>query len=296
MKEEKVQNVGPSGIEIVYQRFGDTAAPPVFLIMGAGAQMIAWPDGFCMELVSRGLQVIRFDSRDAGLSTHFTGAPDFSAAMAGDFSTVPYTLSDIAADTVGLMDTLGFDAAHLVGASMGGMIAQTIAIEYPAQVRSLTSIMSTTGNQSVGQPDYSVLSALGAPPDNREGYIEWRVQSLKAIGATAYAFDEEAARDIAGRSWDRDHDPLAMLRQAVAVLKSGDRTELLKTITAPTLVIHGKSDKMIDVSGGIATAEAIPNAKLVLFDGMGHGFPDPLWGEMADLIAEHVRQAELVTS
>lgn len=176
--EESVQNVGLSRIKISYQRIGDPKFPPVFLIMGAGAQMINWPEGFCMELASRGLHLIRFDNRDAGLSTHISDAPvpDFQAIQSGDFSTVTYTLSDMAADTVGLMEALGYDSVHLVGTSMGGMIAQTIAIEYPHKVRSLTSIMSTTGNNSVGQPDYSVLASLGSPPyDNRQAYIDWQL-------------------------------------------------------------------------------------------------------------------------
>ena len=293
--EESVQNVGPAKIEIVYQRFGDPDRIPVFLMMGAGAQMIAWPDAFCLELGSLGLHLIRFDNRDTGRSTHFNNAPvpDFSAVQSGDFSTVPYTLSDMASDTVGLMDSLGFDSVHLVGASMGGMIAQTVAIEYPERVRSLTSMMSTTGNPSVGQPDYAALADLGAPPNNdRNGYIDWQVRSLKAIGSPKYPVDEKFAADNAGRSWDRDHDPLGMLRQAVAVIKSGDRTEKLRALQTPTLVIHGDSDKMIDVSGGRATAEAIPGAKLIIYEGMGHGLPKPLWSEMAKQIANHIHEAE----
>jgi len=297
MKEEKAQHIGPSGIDMVYERFGDATAPPVFLIMGAGAQMIAWPDGFCLELASRGLQVVRFDNRDTGLSTHFTDAPipDFPAVMAGDFSTVSYTLSDMAADTVGLVDALGFEKVHLVGASMGGMIAQMVAIEYPSRVKSLTSMISTTGNPSVEQADSSLFAQLGAPPyDDRQAYINWRVRSLKILGSPKYPFDEEAAIKTSGLSWDRDHDPLAMFRQCVAVVKSGDRTALLGNVQVPTLVIHGKSDK--GVSGGIATAAAIPNAKLVLFDGMGHSLPQALWAEMADLIADLVQEAETVTA
>ena len=172
MVEDRARNIGPSGIEVVYQRFGDPASPPVLLIMGGGAQMIAWPDGFCEELISRGLQLIRFDNRDTGPSTHFTNAPmpNLPAALAGDFSSASYTLSDMAADTVGLMDALDFSSVHLVGASMGGMIAQTVAIEYPARVRSLTSMMSTTGDRSVGQPDYAALAHLGAPPVNPSGF------------------------------------------------------------------------------------------------------------------------------
>jgi pimeloyl-ACP methyl ester carboxylesterase len=295
-EEKRVNNVGPSRIEVVYQCMGDPASPPVLLIMGGGAQMIAWSDGFCEELITRGLYLIRFDNRDTGHSTHFTDAPvpDLKAAMTGDFSSASYSLSDMAADTVGLMDALGFSSMHLVGASMGGMIAQTVAIEYPDRVRSLTTMMSTTGNISVGQPDFSELSHLGAPPrDNRQGYIEWQVRSLKAIGSPGYPLDEAATADRAGRAWDRDHDPLGMLRQSVAVLRSGDRTAKLRLLRMPSLVIHGANDKMCDVSGGKATADAIPGAELHIFDGMGHGFPQPLWPEFARLIAALVHRVEL---
>lgn len=292
--EQEAFNVGPSKIKMVYQRFGESALPPVFLIMGGGAQMINWPEGFCMELARRGLHPIRFDNRDAGLSTHFTDAPvpDFSAVQSGDFSTVAYTLSDMASDTVGLMDALGYDSVHLVGASMGGMIAQTVAIEYPERVRFLTSMMSTTGNNSVGQPDWAALADLGSPPSDRQGYIEWQVRSLKVIGSPKYALDEAYATENAGRAWDRDHDQTGMLRQAAAVLKSGDRTEKLRSLQVPALIIHGDSDKMVNVSGGRATAEAIPNAKLVIYEGMGHGLPKQLWTEFADQIANHIHRAE----
>ncbi len=293
--EEQVFNIGPSRIKVVYQRFGDPALPAVLMIMGAGAQMINWPEGFCLELARRGLHPIRFDNRDAGLSTHLTDAPnpDFSAVQSGDFSTVTYSLSDMAADTVGLMDALGFDSVHLVGASMGGMIAQTVAIEYSERVRSLTTMMSTTGDSSVGQPDYAVLANLGAPPtDDRQGYIDWHVRSLKAIGSPKYPLDEIAAAENAGRAWDRDHDPLGMLRQCVAVLKSGDRTERLRSLRIPTLVIHGENDKMVDISGGRATAAAIPGAELVTFEGMGHGLPRQLWSEFADRIADLIHRVE----
>jgi len=280
---------------MAYQRFGNPALPPVFLIMGAGAQMINWPEGFCVELASRGLHLIRFDNRDAGLTTHFSDAPvpDFSAIQSGDFSTVTYTLSDMAADTVGLMDALGYDSVHLVGASIGGMIAQTIAIEYPQRVRSLTSIMSTTGDSSVGQPDYSVLGNLGSPPyDDRQAYIDWQIKSRKAIGSPKYPLDEKYVAHIAGLAWDRDHDPLGMMRQAVAVIKSGDRTEQLRSLKMPTLVIHGESDKMINISGGRAVAAAIPGAELVTFEGMGHELPRALWSEFATKIANLIQRAE----
>jgi len=299
MGVEIMQKIGPSAIEMAIEKFGDSSAPPVFLIMGGGAQMISWPDGFCRELANRELHLIRFDNRDVGLSTHFTDAPepDFLAVMTGDFSTASYSLSDMAADVIGLMDALQFDAVHLVGASMGGMIAQTIAIEFPSRVKSLTSIMSTTGNPAVGKTDFGVLSQLGVPPWNdRERYVNWRVKTLKVLGSPGFPFDEKAATESAELSWDRDHDPLGLTRQAAAVLKSGDRTERLRHLNVPTLVIHGKSDIMIDVSGGIATADTIPNAKLALFDGMGHSLPQPLGTEIVNLIAAHVKQAELVTA
>ena len=294
-KEEIAHHVGPSQIDIAYQQFGDSSNPPVFLIMGGGAQMIHWPDSFCESLVRHGLQIIRFDNRDTGHSTHITDAPvpDLAAAMKGDYSTASYSLSDMASDTVGLMDFLGFDRVHLVGASMGGMIAQTIAIEYPGRVCSLTSIMSTTGNPAVGQTDFASLAHIGMPPqDDRQGFIEWSVRSLNAIGSTQYPLDEEAAADRAGRAWDRDHDPLGMLRQSVAVLKSGDRTELLKKLRVPALVIHGSTDKMLHVSGGKATAQAIPGAKLQIIEEMGHGFPPALLDVFAHQIAQHVKNAE----
>jgi pimeloyl-ACP methyl ester carboxylesterase len=206
---------------------------------------------------------------------------------------VTYTLSDMAADTVGLMDALGYDSVHLVGASMGGMIAQTIAIEYPHRVRSLTSMMSNTGHHSVGQADYSVLASLGSPPYyDRQAYIDWQIQSRKAIGSPKYPLDEKAAAQIAGLAWDRDHDPLGMMRQAAAVIKSGDRTEQLRSIEIPTLVIHGENDKMIDISGGRAVAAAIPGAELVTFEGMGHDLPKPLWSEFAIRIANLIHRAE----
>jgi pimeloyl-ACP methyl ester carboxylesterase len=298
MNELKANNIGPDNIEIVYQRLGRVEDPPLLLIMGGGAQMIAWPEGLCNELVNHGLQVIRYDNRDTGLSTHFTNAPlpDLKAAMSGDYSSVSYTLSDMAADAVGLIESLGLESVHLVGASMGGMIAQTIAIEYPHKVRSLTSMMSTTGNRAVGQPDFKALAPLGAPPNDRQGYIEWQVRSLKAIGSPGFPFDDQAAADRAGRSWDRDHDTLGMLRQSVAVLKSGDRTEKLKNIMIPTLVIHGSDDKMCDVSGAYSTAETIPNAELIIYKGMGHGFPQQLWIDFADQISRLVDKAEKMTS
>ena len=297
MTEQLARDVGPSGIDVAYERFGDPAAPPVLLIMGGGAQMISWPDGFCTELARRGTQVIRFDSRDAGRSTHFPDgpAPDLRAALAGDYSSASYTLSDMAADTAGLLDVLGFEGVHVVGASLGGMVAQTMAIQYPARVRSLTSMMSTTGDPGVGQANVTALASLGPSPQDRPGYIDWQIRAFRVIGSPGFAFDEAAVADRAGRSWDRDHDPLGMLRQAVAVVASGDRTARLRELHLPALVLHGDSDNMCDVSGGRATAAAIPGAELVIFEGMGHSIPRELWPDITGRITGLVQRAEAVT-
>lgn len=295
MTIERALNVGPARIEIAYERMGDPAGLPVLLIMGVGAQLIAWPDGFCDELVRRGLHLIRFDNRDVGESTHLSGAPppDMAAALAGDHSSVSYTLSDMAADAVGLLDALGIDSAHVVGASMGGYIAQTIAFEHPRRVRSLTSMMSTTGDPSVGQPHAEVLRVLyGAPPASREEMVQRTVEVSRVTGSPGFAPDLEVVADRAGRAFDRAFDLPGMTRQAVAVIASGDRTPRLRSLDVPALVIHGADDRLTDVSGGRATAAAIPGAELVVIDGMGHDLPRELWPQLATKIAENVERGE----
>ncbi|MBV8529522.1 MAG: alpha/beta fold hydrolase [Candidatus Dormibacteraeota bacterium] len=294
MTEQRASGVGPARIDIAYEVFGDPAAPPVLLIMGGGAQMIWWPEGFVDELVQRGLHVIRFDSRDIGRSTHFSDGPppDVRAAMAGDFTTASYTLSDMAEDSVGLLDVLEIPSAHVVGASLGGMVAQTMALEHPDRVRSLTSMMSSTGSSRVGQADISAFAGLGAPPNERQGFIEWQVRALRAVASPAFEFEEERIADVAARSWDRGHDTLGLARHAVASLASGDRTERLRELTLPTLVIHGTADVLCDASGGHATASAIPGSELVIIDGMGHGLPRQLWPELAERIAMLVRRTD----
>jgi pimeloyl-ACP methyl ester carboxylesterase len=285
--------IGPARIDIAYERLGNPEATPVLLIMGLGAQLITWPDGFCDELVQRGFHVIRFDNRDAGQSTHMTGMPDFVAALAGDTRSAPYTLSDLAADSIGLLDALAIDSAHIVGASMGGFIAQTIAIEHPARVRSLTSIMSSTGNRAVGQPHAETMAIFaGAPPTTRAESIQRVVNASRVIGSPGYPPDPEVVAERAGRAYDRGYDPAAMPRQGVAVLASGDRTAKLRELRVPTLVIHGADDPLCDVSGGRATAEAIPGAELVVIPGMGHDLPRALWPELATKIAAIVARGE----
>ena len=294
--EEKALKVGPAGIDIAYQRIGNRDAPPVLLIMGLAAQSIAWPDAFCHALADRGLEVIRFDNRDAGLSTHMTDAPppDLPAALAGNLSSVSYTLSDMADDAVGLLDALGFQKAHLAGASMGGAIAQTMAIEHPDRVRSLTLMMSSTGAPSVGQPSPEALRELYAGPraTTRDEVIQQTLRIFRVIGSPAYPNDENEAAARAGRAYDRCYDPTGVARQAIASVASGDRTERLRDLSVPTLVIHGLADRMVDASGGRAAAEAIPGAELMLIEGMGHNLPPGLRPQLAARIAEFVWRAE----
>jgi pimeloyl-ACP methyl ester carboxylesterase len=295
MTIEMVSNVGPGRIDIAYERLGDPKAPPVLLIMGLGAQLIGWPDGLCDELVRRGLHVIRFDNRDAGQSSHMTNAPapNFLGALAGDLSSVSYTLTDMAADSVGLLDALGIDSAHLVGASMGGFIAQTIAIEHPVRVRSLTSIMSTTGDRSVGQPHPAAMALFaGGSPTNRDEAVQKTLAASRVLGSPGFPPDVDAITERAGRAFDRGFDPMGMTRQAVAVIASGDRTSRLRTLDVPTLVIHGAADPMCDVSGGHATAAAVAGAKLVVIDGMGHDLPRALWPIFVEQIVEVVLRGE----
>ena len=295
MSVQFARGVGPARIDVAYERFGVAESPPVLLVMGLGTQMLGWPDEFCEALGGRGAHVIRFDNRDVGLSSHLTDAPqpDVLAALSGDATSAPYTLSDMAADTVGLLDALELDSAHLVGASMGGMIAQTTAIAYPGRVRSLTSIMSSTGDPSVGQASQAALSALLSPPaPTRADAIDRTVSIVRVIGSPGFELDEPELRRRTGVAYDRAYDPGGIVRQIVAIAASGDRTAALRSVAVPTLVVHGAADPLVDVSGGRATARAIPGAELVVFDHMGHDLPRPLWAEIVRHIAELVDRAE----
>ncbi|HTT31422.1 MAG TPA: alpha/beta fold hydrolase [Solirubrobacteraceae bacterium] len=295
MSVEIARGVGPARLDIAYERFGDPDRPPLLLVMGLGTQMLGWPDGFCSALTARGVHVIRFDNRDIGLSTHLTnaGAPDLRAVMRGDVSSAPYRLSDMGGDVIGLLDELELDSAHLVGASMGGMIAQLLAIEHPRRVRSLTSIMSNTGDRSVGQATPRALAALMSPPAATRGEaIERTVSILRITGSPGFDLDEAELRRRTCVAFDRSHDPLGVARQFAAIGASGDRTDALRSVSVPTLVVHGADDPLVNVSGGRATARSIPGAELVVYDGMGHNLPRELWADMARRIGEVVERAE----
>jgi pimeloyl-ACP methyl ester carboxylesterase len=282
-----------NGIELCYQEMGDPEGEPLLLIMGLATQMIAWSDEFCAMLAERGFRVVRFDNRDIGRSTKIRseGVPNLLNLLVGR-GDPPYRLHDMAADTVGLMDHLGIGAAHLVGASMGGMIAQCTAIGHPDRVRSLSSIMSTTGSRRVGHPSYKTFGLLvGKPPREREAAIERVVKTFKTIGSPGYPFDEERIREIAGRSFDRGHSQAGIARQLHAITASGDRTARLRELNVPAVVIHGKNDVLVNPSGGRATAAAIPAARLKLIDGMGHDLPRQLWPTIVEEIACNAARA-----
>jgi len=280
-----------NGVEIAYETFGPPDGRPLLLIMGLAAQMILWDDEFCAALAARGHRVIRFDNRDVGLSTKLdaAGMPDAAAAMQaallGERIAAPYLLRDLAADAAGLLDALGIPAAHVVGASMGGMIAQTMAINHPASVLSLTSIMSTTGERSLppARPEAAAVLVLPAPSD-RAGNVERAVHIFRTIGSPGFPFDEARVRDLAGRSYDRCFSPAGAARQLVAILASGSRREALAAVTIPTLVIHGRDDPLIPLEAGLDTARAVPGAELLVIDGMGHDLPRGAWPEIVERI------------
>ncbi|WP_410620997.1 alpha/beta fold hydrolase [Amycolatopsis sp. cmx-8-4] len=294
---EQIADVG-RGISLAYERIGDNGAEPLVLVAGLGQQLHSWPDAFCAELAGRGFQVVRFDNRDAGRSTHPRFRPAKLPAMfAGRFPPEQYDLRDMAADTVGLLDALGLDRVHLAGVSMGGMISQSVAALHPTRVRTLTSIMSTTGSRLIGRPAFSTLRLMGAkPPKSREEAVESAVKMFRHIGSHGFPFDEAWVRERAGTGWDRDPTAGGVGRQLGAILKSGNRTAWLKKITAPTLVVHGDRDRMVHPTGGAATARAIPGARLETIRGMGHNLPEGAWPALLDLIAGHARSSDVPTT
>ncbi|MGA8744699.1 MAG: alpha/beta hydrolase [Solirubrobacterales bacterium] len=277
-----------NGIEIAYQEIGDPADPALLLVMGLGMQMLGWHEDFCGMLAERGFRVIRFDNRDIGRSSMIdsAGIPNRLDMVLGRRSSAPYLLRDMAADTAGLMDHLEIESGHVVGVSMGGMIAQTLAIESPERVRSLVSMLSSTGSRLVGWPAPRAYARLMArPASGRDAAIEQAVQTFAVIGSPDYPMDEQHVREVAASSYDRSHSRAGVLRQLHAITASGDRTAALRMLNLPVAVIHGERDPLINQSGGRATARAIPGAHLRIFAGMGHDLPRPLWPTFVEEIA-----------
>ena len=292
------QTIRANGIDICYEIFGNDNAEPLLLIMGLGAQMIHWDDGFCEQLAARGFRVIRFDNRDIGKSSHLTGGKRLTPLelMKLRFLRIPvaapYKLIDMAKDTVGLMDALGIASAHLVGASMGGMIAQEVALSFPERVRSLTSIMSTTGNPRIPPPTREMAALLMAPPPRtKEEYLARFARTWKMLRAGSFPEDEARDPVLAERCFARGLNAAGVGRQLRAILASGSRKARLHAVNAPTLVIHGAKDPLVHPAGGRDTAASIPDAKLMMIDGMGHALPIRMWPQIIDAIAAHAHGA-----
>ena len=282
-------------LEICYETFGSPDDPALLLVMGLGTQMIGWPDDFCRNLAGRGFHVIRYDNRDIGRSTHFSQyrPPTIKQLLLRDKSAARYSLADMADDGIGLLDQLGIERAHVAGASMGGMIAQTMAARHPDRVLSLASIMSNTGHRWKGTPGVRVYPMfMRRPADNREGAIESTVSTFRLIGSPGFPFEEEELRRIAQLSYERGYNPAGTARQLAAILAAGDRKEELRRITAPTVVIHGTRDLMVRPSGGRETAKAIPAARLVEIEGMGHDLPPGAWDRIIDAIVSNTQRAD----
>ena len=287
-----------NGIDICYEIFGDAGAEPMLLIMGLGAQMILWDDDFCRQLAARGFRVIRFDNRDIGKSSRMSGGKRLTPLELLKLRflkipvAAPYKISDMAEDTTGLMDVLGIKSAHIVGASMGGMIAQEIAISFPQRVRSLTSIMSTTGNPKIPSPTREATAVLMAPPPaTKEEYFVRFANTWKVLRVGSFPEDEALDPARAARTYERGLNPAGVGRQLRAVLASGSRKERLRQVKAPTLVIHGTVDPLVRPEGGKDTAASISGAKLLMIEGMGHALPIPMWPQIIDAIDKHAHGA-----
>lgn len=290
------------GIELEYETFGSIAQPPLVLIMGLSRQMISWPDAFCERLAKHGQYVIRFDNRDVGLSSKLghLGPPQVLQAMAarreGTPYDPPYTLDDMADDTAGLLDALDLESAHICGSSLGGMIAQLVALRHPARVRSLTSLMSTTGATDLPQPTAEALSVLLAKPTTtRDAFIEQKVRESAVLHGGMQS-DDAWVRETAGRSYDRCHHPAGAGRQFLAAHCAWDRTEALGALSVPTLVMHGEADPLIPLAHGAATAAAIPGAEFITIDGWGHALPTAVWTRIIDAVVSHTHDAEVARS
>ena len=295
-------NVNANGIRIEYDTIGSPSAPPLLLIMGLGGQLIHWDGGFCRQLADKGHFIIRFDNRDVGLSTKFdeAGLPEMAKLVEslgqGKAFETPYRLEDMADDAAGLLDALDIQKAHICGSSMGGMIAQTLAIRHPERLLSLISIYSTTGNPDLPPPQPEGMAALLTPPPaERQGFIEYNVKTMKAIAGSGFPFDEPFIRNISAQAYDRAFYPQGVGRQMMAVMTQENRKPALASVTVPTLVIHGTADPLVTAAHGRDTANAIPGAQLLLVDGLGHELPrikEP-WPQVIDAIAAHTKEAEI---
>jgi pimeloyl-ACP methyl ester carboxylesterase len=284
---ERTASVGK--LTMCYETFGASDSRPLLLVMGLASQMLLWDEAFCEQLAAQGFWVIRFDNRDIGRSTILKGArvPQRWELLTRNARGAAYALDEMAADAIGLLDDLQIPAAHVVGASMGGMIAQLLAINHPDRVLSLVSIMSTTGNRRVGRPHPRMaMRMLRKVRRDREGYIEDHIATYRAIGSSGFDFEEEHKRERAGRCFDRGIHPAGSARQMAAVVSAPDRTSSLERLRVPTTVIHGDADPLVNVSGGRATAQAIPDAELVILPGMGHDLPRELWPQIIDAIVQ----------
>jgi pimeloyl-ACP methyl ester carboxylesterase len=282
-----------NGVQIVYETIGDRDDPPLLLVMGLGMQLIHWDRELCDRLAERGFFVVRFDNRDSGLSTKVDApVPNIRRAMVGMRVATPYRLEDMAEDAIGLLDHLGIEAAHVAGASMGGMIGQEMAIRHPDRVLSLTSIMSTTGDRRAGLPKLRVWSVLlRRAPHDRQGFIDHFVRMFGMIGSPGYPRDDDRIRELAAATYERDHDPAGTGRQLAAILASGDRTPRLRALRLPVTVIHGRNDPLVPLRGGRATARAVPGARMIEIPGMGHDLPEQVWPTVIDAIAETAARA-----
>ncbi|MFM7064934.1 MAG: alpha/beta fold hydrolase [Actinomycetes bacterium] len=290
-----------NGIEVYYDTFGDPGDPTLLMVSGLGAQCIGFQDDYCGRFADRGYRVVRYDNRDVGLSTRHDGVEfdalaAFAAGVGGEPVDAPYTLSDMAADGMGLLDALGVDRAHVMGCSMGGMIAQTMAIEFPDRVRSLASVFSTTGSPDVGLPHQEVLASLaewvgsGVEPTSRDDRIESSMRISRVI-ATPTTWDEDVAREYHGRLVDRAWYPQGTPRQFGAIVASGSREDALRQLALPTAVLHCDADPLVDISGGRRTAELVPGAQFHQLDGMGHDLPEPYWDRIVDVVVENAGRA-----
>lgn len=290
-------SVRANGISIEYDEFGDPDSPPLLLIMGLGGQMVAWDETLCNQLAGRGFRVIRFDNRDTGLSTKFDDicpqpAQLIVAHLQGKSVEPPYTLDDMAQDTIGLLQALAIPSAHLVGASMGGMIAQTLAIQHPQCARTLTSIMSTTSRPGLPQAKPEVHAILMQPvPTEYNARIDHAVVIWRALAGPGFEFDEARVRERAALAYERDPEPTGTARQLLAIMTASSRKDALRSLTIPTLVIHGDADPLIPIAGGFDTAEAIPGAEMIVIEGMGHELPEATWPRITDAIVRLTERA-----